>query len=72
MGDRRVTPSKEAIDDAVTLIAKAKRPIVIVGYGARGAMDSITEIAVRLGAPVLTTFKAKGLIPEHLLVRCWP
>ncbi len=64
MGDRRIAPSMEAIDQAVDLIAKAKRPIVIVGYGARGAMDSVTELAERLKAPVLTTFKAKGLIPD--------
>ena len=35
-----------------------------MGHGAHEARDQIIEMAERLGAPVLTTFKAKGLIPD--------
>ena len=38
--------------------------MVIVGQGARGATDAVLALAERLGAPVLTTFRAKGLVPD--------
>jgi thiamine pyrophosphate-dependent acetolactate synthase large subunit-like protein len=43
----------------------ARRPIVIVGNGARLEMEPIVELAERHGAPVITTFEAKGQIPER-------
>ena len=46
---------------AADLIDGAHRPVIIVGHGARGARDQVMALAERLGAPVLTTFKAKGL-----------
>lgn len=50
--------------DAATLerIAGWKRPAILVGFGARHA--PIAELAQALRAPVLTTYKAKGAIPE--------
>ena len=42
----------------------ARRPVIIVGHGARGAATEVLALAERLGAPVLTTFKAKGLVPD--------
>ena len=38
--------------------------MIIVGHGARGAEDEVIALAERLNAPVLTTFKAKGLVPD--------
>jgi thiamine pyrophosphate-dependent acetolactate synthase large subunit-like protein/nitrite reductase/ring-hydroxylating ferredoxin subunit len=60
-----IAPAEEALNDAVSLIIKSKRPIVIVGYGARDAMDDVIALAERLNAPILTTFKAKGQISDH-------
>ena len=59
-----IAPSEEVLQSAVTLIEQSKRPIVIVGYGGRDAMDDIVALADRLNAPVLTTFKAKGQIAD--------
>jgi len=59
-----IAPDDAVLDDAVKLIKKSKRPIIIVGYGARDAMDDIIELAEQLDAPVMTTFKAKGQIPD--------
>ena len=41
------------------------RPIIIVGNGAKEGMAEITALAEKLDAPVLTTFKGKGLISDH-------
>lgn len=59
-----ITPPAETLDQAVAQIAASSRPMIIVGYGARDAMDQIVELAERLNAPVLTTFKAKGQIED--------
>jgi thiamine pyrophosphate-dependent acetolactate synthase large subunit-like protein/nitrite reductase/ring-hydroxylating ferredoxin subunit len=60
----RVAPADEVVVDAVDLIKQSKRPIIIVGYGAREAMDDVIELAEVLNAPAMTTFKAKGQIPD--------
>jgi thiamine pyrophosphate-dependent acetolactate synthase large subunit-like protein len=36
----------------------------VVGNGARAAVPELVALAERLGAPVLTTFRAKGLVPD--------
>jgi pyruvate oxidase len=60
-----IAPAQAVLNDALALIGKSRRPIIIAGYGARDAMDDVTALAERLNAPVLTTFKAKGQIPDH-------
>lgn len=61
----KIIPDEEVVSDSLSLIRKSKRPIVIVGYGARDAMDDVIALADRLNAPVLTTFKGKGQIPDQ-------
>ncbi len=62
--DLRVRPGRESVDAALELIRSAERPVIIAGHGARGAESELTRLAERLRAPVLTTFKAKGLVPD--------
>jgi thiamine pyrophosphate-dependent acetolactate synthase large subunit-like protein len=38
--------------------------VIIVGHGARDATAEVRALAETLNAPVLTTFKAKGLVPD--------
>ncbi len=59
-----IAPAADALSDAIDLLKKAKRPIVIVGYGAKDAMEDVIALAEGLDAPVLTTFKAKGQLPD--------
>lgn len=60
----RGIPDADAVSDAAALIRAARRPVVIVGQGAREARGSVLDFAERLAAPVLTTFWAKGLVPD--------
>jgi pyruvate oxidase len=60
-----IAPDEKALAEAKQLIGRSKRPIFVVGYGARDAMDDVITLAERLNAPVLTTFKAKGQISDH-------
>ncbi|HTN23000.1 MAG TPA: thiamine pyrophosphate-binding protein [Solirubrobacteraceae bacterium] len=59
-----ITPPRSQVDAALTLMRGARRPVFIVGHGAREDMDAITALAERLHAPVITTFKAKGQIAD--------
>ena len=67
---RSIAPPREAVEQAVALLADAKRPVIIVGHGARFDMPAILELAEQLDAPVLTTFKAKGLVSDHHPLGC--
>jgi len=64
-GDDHIAPPAAALDEALRLIEGARRPVIVVGHGVRFEMDAVRELAETLGAPVLTTFKAKGLISDH-------
>ncbi len=63
-GESVVVPSGEDIAAATKLISEAERPIIVIGHGAVEARDAIVNFAEQLGAPVLTTFKGKGLISD--------
>lgn len=67
--DKRITsleiaPPKEAVQDAIELIKKAKRPVIIMGHGAREHKKAVVGFAESLNAAVVTTFKGKGLIGD--------
>ncbi len=61
---RQIGPDPEAISAAANLLRDATRPVFVVGHGARPGTAQLLTLAERLGAPVLTTFKAKGLVPD--------
>ena len=65
LGRSDIAPSADSVAQAVARIASARRPVIVVGYGARTCMQTVVELAERLNAPVLTTFKAKGQIPDQ-------
>ncbi|WP_372789212.1 thiamine pyrophosphate-dependent enzyme [Paraconexibacter sp.] len=62
--DRRVAPSGEALDRAVTLLSGARRPVIVAGHGAAADREAVRGLAERLRAPVITTFRAKGLLGD--------
>jgi len=59
-----IAPPRQSVDHALARIARAERPLIIVGYGARDGMAAVTELAEALNCPVITTFKAKGQIAD--------
>lgn len=60
------TLDEVAIADASELLGNASRPVVIVGLEAREkqAATEIKRLVEALNCPVLTTYKAKGVIPD--------
>jgi thiamine pyrophosphate-dependent acetolactate synthase large subunit-like protein len=54
----------EAWDNAIGIIATAKRPIILAGYGAvlEDAKDALLQLSQRIGAPIATTLRAKDYV----------
>ena len=60
-------PDRASLQPALELLERARRPIILAGMGVLwepGAAGQLLALAERLGGPVLTTPKAKGVIPE--------
>ena len=67
---RDITPPGESVEAALEVIRSSKRPVIIVGHGARFEMPAVMQLAELLAAPVLTTFKGKGLVSDHHPLGC--
>jgi 5-guanidino-2-oxopentanoate decarboxylase len=60
----RKQPCEAAIGEAVARLARAQRPVIILGGGARHAGKEAIEVAGKTGAVVFTTIAAKGAVPD--------
>ncbi len=60
-------PDMEKIDAALDMIMAAKEPVIIMGGGVvlADACSELREFAELLSLPVVTTYMAKGGMPEH-------
>jgi thiamine pyrophosphate-dependent acetolactate synthase large subunit-like protein len=64
----RSAPGHVSLTPVAELLAAAGRPLLWVGSGSLGAADEVAALAERLGAPVITTYMARGLLgPDHPL-----
>ena len=61
LGTGAFQPSRESLEEAAGTILGSSRPLLIAGRGARHAEESLTKLAERIGAPVATTLRGKGL-----------
>lgn len=57
--------SGEAFDDAMGMIAFAKRPLILAGVGAKEAKSALEKLSERLDAPLATTLKGKDMFLDH-------
>ncbi|WP_374448878.1 thiamine pyrophosphate-binding protein [Stella sp.] len=63
-----VAPAEgEALATARRWLAEAERPVMVAGLDvlAHGAAGRLRAFAERFGVPVVTTYKAKGVLPEE-------
>ncbi|MCX7303985.1 MAG: 5-guanidino-2-oxopentanoate decarboxylase [Hyphomicrobiales bacterium] len=59
---QRPSPPAGAGTLIATRLAAARRPLIVAGGGAIGAASAIRSLAERLGAPVLMTVNARGVL----------
>ena len=57
-------PNLQCAEQAMEIMWKAKRPLIISGRGARGASEPLIELLNKLGALYLDTGESRGLVPE--------
>ncbi len=55
---------EELIEKAAQVIEYAERPVVVAGFGCRGQGNKLLKLAKKISAPIVTTFRAKGVIDE--------
>jgi len=53
-----------SLDRAVAVIEKSQRPLLFAGWGARNSGADLLDLGEHIGAPIATTSRAKGVIPE--------
>lgn len=63
MHHSRPGPDPQAIARAGALLRAAERPLVVLGGGTQGAADEARALVDQLGAPVVLTINAKGVLP---------
>src|SRR4029077_9961978 len=58
-------PAREAIDKAVKLLARAERPVILAGRGARNeaAWKARIQLAESIGAVVMSDLKSGAMFP---------
>lgn len=61
---RTIHADPQVLAEAADAIRAARRPVIVAGAGARNAKAELIAFAESLNAPVLTTFRAKGLVPD--------
>ena len=64
---RVIHPDPAEISKAADIVGKAKKPVIIVGRGARwsGAGPAVIKLADRIGALIGTSLMAKGWLSEN-------
>ncbi len=58
-----VQPSMAAVDELAAKLVGAKRPLLMLGGGARGTREAV-ERFVKMGWGVVTSVQGRGIIPE--------
>ena len=59
-----IIPTEDRIRLAADRINAAKNPVIIAGWGAYAAGADVLAVAEKIGSPILTTFRAKGILSE--------
>lgn len=62
--DCLVLPERETIRNAAAIINAAENPVIIAGWGAFNYADGVAALAEKISAPIITTFRAKGILPD--------
>ena len=70
LADPRVEPRRQDMERAAELLSRATHPVIVAGNGARAHRAAVIRLAEKLDAPVVTTFKAKGLVGDDHPLAC--
>ncbi len=54
----------DAVKKAAEAISRSKKPLLFAGWGARNCGPDLLDLAHHIGAPIATTSRGKGIVPE--------
>lgn len=57
-------PDPDKIAEAAKLLNAAKRPLIYIGKGTKGAGKDVIALSDKLHAPIMSTAIAKGIVPD--------
>lgn len=57
-------PPEDELRIAAQILNESKKPVILIGQGARGAGSEVIEIADKLGAPVVKALLGKEVVPD--------
>jgi thiamine pyrophosphate-dependent acetolactate synthase large subunit-like protein/rubredoxin len=60
--NRSISAGHQLVKEAASIIDTAKRPVVIAGFGALGQGEGLSRLAHKISAPIVTTFRGKGVV----------
>jgi pyruvate oxidase len=52
------------VEKAARIVDQAERPVILAGFGSRGQGTKLLKLATKISAPIVSTFRAKGVIDE--------
>ncbi|PEA52503.1 pyruvate oxidase [Bacillus pseudomycoides] len=58
-------PKQHDLEKATSALNEAKKPVILAGKGARDAKEALLAFAEHIGAPIVLTLPAKGVIPDE-------
>ncbi len=59
-----VMPAKKDVEAGIRLLEQAKRPVLYIGQGTRGAGEEVIALSEHYSMPIVTSVLAKGIIPD--------
>ncbi len=60
----KIVPGDAEIEGAAAAINAARKPVIIAGWGAYDSAGELVTLAERIQAPVVCTYRAKGILPD--------
>jgi thiamine pyrophosphate-dependent acetolactate synthase large subunit-like protein/rubredoxin len=54
----------KVIAKAARVIDSSERPVIVAGFGCRGQGTKLLQFAAKIGAPIVSTFRSKGVVDE--------
>jgi len=60
-----IVPDEREMANAVALINRSSKPVIIAGWGAHEAAQDVYNLAKKIKAPIVTTYRGKGILPDH-------
>ncbi|TWT14355.1 pyruvate oxidase [Planomicrobium sp. CPCC 101079] len=60
----KMRPSEEDLAEAAQLVNASRKPVILAGKGAKGAVAEVLSFAEKIKAPLIASFPSKGIIPD--------